>query len=152
MALYAPSRNDILVRSSENQFVGIVEAVNERTLSRERAIEVRHDGMIYSLLPQTLYFLLLAEDRGFLWKDAWSKGPETPPTYEFPMDNMVAHYSGGKPLYRDSLKRLVLRWLDDLANGKRSTNEEPELTLVRAGFYEAIQEGSVTIGTSEEEV
>lgn len=78
MSLYAPSRGDILIQSSEGQFVGIVEVANMTDLSRERATEVRHNSMLYSLLPQTPYFLLLSQERGFLWKDAWREGPDTP--------------------------------------------------------------------------
>src|SRR2546430_6555516 len=83
MTLYAPQRHDIVVQNADGQFIAIIEDKKMQDLTRDAATSVRRNSMKYSLLPQTPYFLLLAQDRGFLWKEAWIKGPETPPTYAF---------------------------------------------------------------------
>jgi hypothetical protein len=152
MTLYAPQRHDIVVQNADGQFVAVIEIKNMQDLSREMATTVRRNSMKYSLLPQTPYFLLLSQDRGFLWNEAWVKGPETPPTYEFPVDVVAARYLKREPnerLYEIELEFLVLQWLNDLADGKQKTNEEPEATLALAGFIEAIKEATVSIGTEE---
>jgi hypothetical protein len=152
MTLYAPQRHDIVVQNTDGQFVAVIEIKNLKDLSRDTATNLRRNSMKYSLLPQTPYFLLLTQDQGFLWKESWIKGPETPPTYEFPMDKVVARYLKRTPserLYEIELEFLALQWLNDLAGGKQKTNEEPEATLALAGFNEAIKEATVSIEVEE---
>jgi len=152
MTLYAPQRHDIVVQNADGQFIAIIEVKNMQDLTRDAATSVRRNSMKYSLLPQTPYFLLLSQDRGFLWKEAWIKGPETPPTYAFPVDTVVTRYLKREPnerLYEIELEFLVLQWLNDLADGKQKTNEEPEATLALAGFIDAIKEANVSIGIEE---
>src|SRR5712692_2078825 len=136
MALYAPHRHDIILQSPEGEFVAVIEIQNIQNLSRDKATVVRGGSMKYSLLPQTPYFLLLSQERGYLWEEAWRKGPEAPPSYEFPMDKIVTRYSNrtsGERLYDIELEFLALQWLNELADGKLETSEEPEKTLAQAG-------------------
>lgn len=152
MSLYTPGRHDIVIQDPDGQFVAVVEIKNRQNLSREIATVLRRNSMTYSLLPQTPYFLLLSQDKGFLWKDAWREGPEVPPTYEFPMDKVIARYVSKEPddrLYNQELEFLALQWLTDLANGKQKTSEEPEKTLAVAGFNETIKEARVSISVEE---
>jgi hypothetical protein len=93
--------------------------------------------------------LLLSQDSGFLWKDAWREGPETPPNYQFPMDIVVKRYLKREPderLYNIELEFLALQWLSDLTGGEQKTTEEPEKTLALASFIDTIREANVTIG------
>lgn len=153
MSLYAPSRDDIVIQDPDRQFVAVVEIKNMQNLTRDIATAVRGNSMIYSLLPQTPYFLLLSQDKGFIWKEAWREGPETPPSYEFPMDAVVTRYLHRKPddrLYNEELRYLVLQWLTDLADGKPQMSEEPEKTLALAGFDASIKEAYVSIRVEEE--
>ena len=76
MTLYPSDRSDILIQNPEGQFVAVVEVKNMRDLSRDTATVLRRNSMVYNLLPQTPYFLLLSQDSGFLWKDAWREGKE----------------------------------------------------------------------------
>jgi hypothetical protein len=152
MALYAPQRHDIVVQNADGQFVAVIEIKNLKDLTRVTATNLRRNSMKYSLLPQTPYFLLLSQDRGFLWKEAWIKGPEAPPTYEFPMDKVVIRYLKRNPderLYEIELEFLALQWLNDLADGKLNTYEEPEATLALAGFSQTIKEATVSVGVEE---
>lgn len=152
MALSPPSRHDIIVQSSDRQFIAIIEIKNVPDLSRDTATLIRRNSMLYSLLPQTPYFLLLSQEVGFLWKDAWQEGPDTPPTYQFAMDKVVTRYLQEQPtkrLYEMELEFLVLRWLNDITEGKRTTNEEPERTLAQAGLVQLMKEANVTLGVDE---
>ena len=148
MGLPSPDRPNLVVQNPDGEFVAVVEIKNLQNLSRETATHLRHNFMIYGLIPQAPYFLLLSQDRGFLWKDAWLAGPDTPPTYEFPMDKVVTRYlkrEPGERLYKPELVLLILQWLSDLAQGKQRISEEPEKTLALAGFNETIKEATVTI-------
>ncbi len=154
MSLYVPQRHDIILQNPDDQFVAVVEVRNMQGLSRELATVLRGQGMTYTLLPQTPYFLLLSQDVGFLWKESWREGPETPPTYEFPMGNVISRYVegySGERLFNREVESLVIKWLTDLANGKQEVVEEPEKTLAIAGFYNAIRGASVSIGVGAEE-
>jgi hypothetical protein len=151
MALSSPEPPDIVVQNPEGQFVAVVEIKNMPDLSRDLATIMRRNSMTYGLLPQTPYFLLLSQDKGYLWKEAWREGPETPPNYEFPMDKVVTGYLKKEPeerLYNRELKYLALEWLNDLADGRRKAIEEPEKTLAQAGFNETIKEATVTLGVA----
>jgi hypothetical protein len=143
MAMFRP---DILIQSPEDLPIAVVEVKNRQDLTRELATALRRNIITHSLLPQTPYFLLISQDVGFLWKAPAS--PDTPPTYEFPMDKVVARYvkrEPGERLYGIEMEYLVLQWLNDLASGKLKTNEEPEKTLALAGFNDSIREATVTL-------
>lgn len=142
----ATFRPDILILSPEDLPIAVVEVKNRQDLTREVATALRRNIITHSLLPETPYFLLLSQDVGFLWKAA--ADPAAPPTYEFPMDKIVARYlerEPGERLYGIELEFLVLQWLNDLASGKLKTSEEPEKTLALAGFNDSIREATITI-------
>lgn len=152
MSLYAPDRHDIVIQNPDGKFVAVIEVKSYKDLTRDVATELRRNLMFHTLLPQTPYFLLMSQDKGFLWEEAWRKGPESPPTYEFPMDNVITRYrkskQGEKPFGRE-LESLALRWLNDLAKAQILTNEEPEKTLALAGFTNSVKEGTVMVEVSE---
>lgn len=149
MSLYAPHRHDIILQNPDGQFIAVIEVKNLPNLSRDVATMIRSNSMTYSLLPQTPFFLLLSQDKGFLWKEAWREGPETPPGYEFPMNHVVSRYLKREPedrLYEIELEFLAMQWLRDMAAGKQKTIEEPEKTLALAGFNESIKDASISAG------
>lgn len=149
MSIYAPHRRDIILQNPDGQFIAVIEVKNLPDLSRDVATILRSNSMTYTLLPQTPYFLLLSQDKGFLWKEAWREGPETPPTYEFPMSQVIARYTSRDPedrLYEIELEFLAMQWLKDIAAGKQKIVEEPEKTLALAGFDESIKDASISAG------
>jgi len=152
MSLYAPDRHDIVIQNPDGQFVAVVDVKSYKNLTPEIATALRRTRMLHTLLPQTLYYLLVSQEKGFLWKNAWREGPETPPTYEFPMDSVITRYRKSKqeekPFGRE-LESLALRWLHDLADAKVWANEEPEKTLALSGFTDSVKEGMVMVEVSE---
>jgi hypothetical protein len=145
MAISRP-KPDILIRSPEGYPIAVVEVKNRQNLSRDVATELRRNMVVHGLLPRVPYFLLTSQDVGFLWKGAKEENLDAPPTYEFPMEKVVARYLKREPehrLYGAVLELLVLQWLNDLTRGAHKTTEEPEKTLALAGFNESIRGATV---------
>lgn len=135
-------RPDLLIKDSKGDPIAVVEVKNLQGLSRDEAAEIRHDLLEYGLPDQIPYFLLLSQDMGFLWKEPKKGSPNVPPTYEFPMDQVVERYLKQKTarrLYGRELELLVLQWLLNLATKPQQEVEEPEKTLSRSGFNEDIK-------------
>jgi hypothetical protein len=147
MAISRP-RADILVRNLKGDPIAIVEVKNLKDLSRDEAIELRHNLIEYGIPSHVPYFMLLSQDVGFLWTGTQHEYLDAPPMYEFPMDKVVARYSDRKPgqrLYEAELEVLVLRWLTNLATKPQKNIEEPERTLALSGFIDSIKDASVLI-------
>lgn len=141
-------RPDILVRNPEGDPIAIVEVKNLKDLSRDEAMELRHNLIDYGIPSHVPYFLLLSQEVGFLWKGPRYESPDAPPSYEFPMDKVVARYSKREPgrrLYEAELEILVLQWLTNLSTKPQTNTEEPEKILALSGFNEAIKGASVLI-------
>ena len=138
---------DILISTRDGQPIGVVEVKNRRDLSREVAMKLRRNMLVHGLLPQIPYFLLLSQDTGFLWKEAWQGRLHAKPTYEFPMGKVVARYLpeiGAKERLREAqLELLVLQWLSDLAGVAQEAIEEPERSLELSGFLRSIRGATV---------
>lgn len=139
--------SDLVVTNDGDDLVAVIKVKNLRGLSRDEAIELRHDLLEYGLPDQIPYFLLLSQEKGFLWQDGNKDTPDAPPTEEFSMSEVVARYNEGntgKWLFSQVLEWVVLEWLFRLAiqspeevEGLEKT-EEPERTLARSGFNKAI--------------
>lgn len=140
---------DLIIKNVEDHLIAVVEVKNFKDLSREEAIEMRHILLDYGFPADVPYFLLLSQDVGFLWKETARGDLNASPTYEFPMEKVVARYSDEPPmrrLYGPELELLVLQWLTNLATKPQKDAEEPEKTLARAGFNESIKGASVFFG------
>ncbi len=147
MAISRP-RPDILVRNPEGDPIAVIEVENLKDLSRDEAIELRHNLIEYGIPSHVPYFLLLSQDVGFLWKGTYHESLDAPPAYEFPMDKVVTRYSNKNPgerLYGAELEVLVLQWLTNLAMKPQMNSEEPEKTLALSGFNESIKGATVLI-------
>jgi hypothetical protein len=132
--------------------VAIVEIKNRRELPSAVAAEIHQMLLDQGYRIQPPYFLLLSQDRGFLWKDAPNGVPVSPPQ-EFDMRNVVARYfphlNPTERLRGAELELIVSQWLRDLAEGRQNTHEEPEHTLARAGFLAALQDATITVEPEE---
>src|SRR5262245_41924714 len=102
-------RPDILVQSPAGSPIAIVEIKNLPDFSREEATEYRDALLEYGYRTDAPYFLLLSQERGFLWKKP-SQEDTTRYPLEFDMHSVVA------------------RLAPDLAPNERL--REPELALV----------------------
>lgn len=148
MGLSSSYRPDLIVEDPDGRFVATIEIKNLLNLTSDTATQLRHNMAIRGSLLQTPYFLILSQDTGFLWKEAWKQEPDAPPTYEFPMSSVWGRYVTRKPgerLYKIELEFLVLQWLTDLAAGTPQTSEEPEKTLALANFNKTIKDATVSI-------
>src|SRR5574340_1023065 len=93
-------RPDIVIRNHGGRPIAVVEVKNRQNLSRDIATELRRNMVAHGLLPQIPYFLLLSQDKGFLWKGTREDNIDAPPTYEFLMDKVVTRYLKTTPQQR----------------------------------------------------
>ncbi len=141
-------RPDILIRDPDGFPIAVVEIKNRQNLSRDVATEMRRNMIAHGLPSRVPYFLLLSQDVGYLWKEPKQGNADAPPTYEFPMSPIVTRYLRRDPnerLYGAELELLALQWLTDLTLKPERDTEEPEKTLARAGFNEAIRGATVLL-------
>lgn len=139
-------RPDILIRDPEGYPIAVVEVKNIQNLSRDMAMELRHNLIEYGIPARVTYFLLLSQDIGFLWKELKHLDPDAPPNYEFPMDKVVTRYlkeDSERRLYGSILELIVFQWLNDLATNPGTGDEEPEKTLALSGFIESIKDATI---------
>lgn len=141
---------DVLVLTPEGSPVALVEAKNREGLSREIAAELRRNLMVHGLLQRVPYFLLVTQDRGFLWEQ--HPGSELPasPAAEFSMESVVRRYlpqvRSVERLRGAQLAFIVAQWLNELASGQLDLSGEPERLLAPTGFLAEIQGGAVRAG------
>jgi hypothetical protein len=138
---------DILARNSNGESVLVAEIKNRQNLSRGVATALRRNLGAHNLLPHSAYFLLASQDVGYLWTPSKSLTPQTPPTVEFPMVGVIARYFpnvGPNDRLREAeLEMLLLQWFQDLAGPAPNIQAEPEATLARTGFLDAIQGATI---------
>lgn len=144
---YKPS---VLIENSDEHLIAVVEARSIRDLSEESAIRSRNGMLEHGISAHTPYLMVLSQDVGFLWKDNPSTDENRPPDYQFPMDSIVERFlpnEPGKRLIKWGLEDLVVHWLTKLSfKPQEMGQEEPEKTLARAGFTDAIYDGMVFLG------
>lgn len=144
---------EILIQSPQGKPIAVVEVRNRQHFSLDIAREYRRNLLTHGLYPHGPYFLLASQDKGYLWTDAKENVIEAEPSYEFPMENVVARYmktSPGERLYGSVFELVVLQWLYDLSAGTSTSLEEPEKTLERAGFNRLIKGANVIANVAEE--
>ena len=148
MALSRSFTPDLVIKNLDSDPIGIVEVVGGTYMSRDYAIEIRQNMLRSGLPTHVPYFLILSQDLGYLWKDSEQNGPDTPPTYEFPMGEIVKQYSTGdtnRRLPRIELEYVMLKWLTILSIKPQEATEEAEEILAASGFINAIEDAMVLI-------
>lgn len=138
---------DILVADVDLKPIVIVEVKNRQDLSRDVATSLYRSLLAHGARPAVPYFLLVSQDRGFLWTEA-RPGETDEPILDFPMGGVILRYA---PEYTPpgrlrgkELERLVAHWLLDLTDVRADIKDGPELLLREAGFIGAIQ-GAIVI-------
>ena len=138
---------DILVRGPNGQPIAAVEIKNPQKLSRDVASTVGRNMLVHGLLPGVPYFLLLSQDTGFLWKGGEQKTSDAPPTFQFPMRDVIERYlpdmDAKKRLRESELEWIILQWLLNLTTSQRDTKEEPEKSLALAGLLDSLRGATV---------
>jgi hypothetical protein len=131
------------------ELIAAVEVKNREDLTQDIAVSLRGNLVSNGLLPPAPYFLLVSQDRGFLWVRADPTDPDAAPAYEFPMQNVLERRT--PPQRRNGRADqpefflLVLDWLGELAwigDDPRDVADEPERTLAASGFLKAIRGGT----------
>jgi hypothetical protein len=146
MRTFQPS---LVIEDPNEHPIAVVEAKSLSDMQLDNAVEIRRSMLERGLPAHVPYFLLVSQDVGFLWKDDSSLNADSLPSYEFPMYNVIARYTLRQPderLYKEELELLVLHWLTNLSSKPQEMGEEPEKTLARAGFTDAIKDMMVLIG------
>lgn len=139
-------RPDILITGQEGIPIAAVEVKNRERTSPDVARVLRRNLIVHGYLPPTPYFLLVSQDVGYLWTNVKAEDTDVPPSYEFPMTNVILRYLRSQPLRRlsgNELELVILEWLIELTVDHREPREEPESTLATAGFDGAIKGGRV---------
>ena len=72
-------RADIAVQSSDGRLLAVVEIKNREHLTAEVATVIRRNLIAHGLVPELEYFLLLSQDRGYLWAGLSLPQLEAPP-------------------------------------------------------------------------
>lgn len=135
-------RPDLVIKTFEGRPIAVVEVQSRTNFTPDVATEIRRNMLARGLPSHIPYFMLLSQDRGYLWTDMKQEDPDAPPMYEFPMDSVVARYSLREPeqrLFERELELVILEWLTQLNLGPQMSNEEPEKTLERVGFNDAVK-------------
>jgi hypothetical protein len=139
-------RSDIFITDHDGNPVAALEVKNRENLSREVATVLRRNLIVHGNAPAAPYFLLVSQDAGYLWKNAKPEDIDAPPDYQFPLNTVLARYLPSEPKRRLSgaeLELVLLQWLIELTLEHPKSREEPERTLARAGFDDAIRGGRV---------
>ena len=137
---------DILLRNPRGEAIAVVEAKGAMNLTPALAMDIRRRMLAHGLPAHLPYFLLLSQERGYLWQDSQALRSDTPPTVELPMAGVVKRYFPAEPgtrLHGVQLELLLVQWLADLAAGASVSESEPERSLEKVGFLDAIREAQV---------
>ena len=118
MATTHSFKADLVIKNLEGPPIAIVEVQTRSNLSRDVATEIRHNMLERGLPSHLPYFMLLSQDRGYLWKEANGETGLVQPNYEFPMGKVVERYSQHEPgqrLFEPELLYIVLHWLTNIS-------------------------------------
>ncbi len=146
---------DIFIRGKDDEVIALVEVKNPRLLTHDIARALYRD-IVDRMTAHAPYFLLLSQQRGYLWERSGRSGGALMPTVEFPMGPVMTRYAPtlhhGERLRGRELDYVVLQWLVDLATGSSDNRDgvgEPDTVLADAGFLAAIRDASVTFGRGD---
>ena len=142
------ARADILVKSENEEPVAIVEIKNRRDLTPAVARQIRRNLLVNGLVRRPGFFLLVSQDRGYVWTPQSSESLDSDPDGEFSMHEIVREYlPEEEPDLRfreNELELIITQWLGDLvADGHQLRTTEPDRVLDELGFTDAVHSGSV---------
>jgi hypothetical protein len=136
---------DIVVRNPRGENVLIVEVKNRPHLTDRVATALQEPFL--RLLTPNVFFMLVSQDLGYIWRaDDASKIPE-PPIARFSMQPIIARYwprgvEQGR-LRENELEMVVQQWLRDASTGAPEVPEEADQALERTGLSAAIRRASL---------
>jgi hypothetical protein len=146
-------RPDIIIHREDGSPVAAVEVKNPTNLTRAKAIELRRHYVQHGKGYQTPYFMLVSQDKGYMWVRPPSQTnvkPRVEPSAEFSMGDVVKRYLPHQDpvgyLQEPVMQMLVTSWLNGLVYGygpSASGEDDPERTLAGLGFLDSIRGGVV---------
>ncbi|MBN8228092.1 hypothetical protein JYK02_11295 [Corallococcus macrosporus] len=137
---------DIVLRSPSGKVIAVVEAKGSMKLTPTLAMQLRRRMLAHGLPATVPYFLLLTQERGFLWKGTATSHPDALPDAEFPMSKVVERYLPAGPgarLHGTQLELLLVQWLTELALKAAPSRSGTETKLKKLGFLDAIRGAQV---------
>ena len=136
--------SDITIKNKDDQTIAMVEIKNSQNLSKEIADNFRKNLISNGLVSHTPYFLILSQDKGFLWNQ---KSEETKNIYEFSVKKILEKYlpiSNSKDRLKGiQLEFLIFQWLNDLALKHKENIPEINTPLTSSGFINDIQDANI---------
>lgn len=136
---------DIIIHRNGGPIAG-VEVKNREDLSPDLAANLRRNMLAHHVIPAVPFFLLVSEDKAYLWTEQDRLGPEAPPSYELSMKRVVERFFPDRPSGRlrgAELELLVFIWLGELS-GARNGLADKESPLALSGFADAIRGATIT--------
>lgn len=138
---------DLVVRDPNGQFIALIEVKNWQNPNFEMAVAQLNAIIATETIPYAQFFLILSQEKRFLWKNPNGKKIKQSPDVEFSMTNVINRYvaeqNKGTWLKDYQLESLLLRWLIELSWLKQVPNEEPENLPALADFVIPIRDTSV---------
>jgi hypothetical protein len=138
---------DILVVDERDTPVAAIEVKNRANLSASEASGIRRNLFTHGLSGPVDYFLVVSQDVGYLWGPTKRDAVGVDPDLRFPMSPVVARYavepSASGRLMESQLELLVSSWIQELTGSMSPIEDEPELSLERAGLTSALRRGRV---------
>jgi hypothetical protein len=142
--------SDLILRLTDGTVSALVEAKNRQGWTPDLAIRYRRNLLAHGMVDEARYFLLLSQDRGFLWEPSLATSYDRPPDLSFAVSPVIDRYVPNAQLNgrltEGGLTIVVTQWLSDLAAGRYQSDVEPERSLGNHGFLEAIRDAHVVIG------
>jgi len=141
-------RSDFALRAVDGTILALVEVKNREDLSPEVAASIRRNRIVHGLHPAR-YFLLLSQDKGYIWRDGGRGGRSAPPTAEFSMKEVIGRYLPDRDpterLKGVQLELIIGKWLDDMTTGMLRQPTSAETALASTRFLDDIEGASVLV-------
>jgi hypothetical protein len=143
---------DIAVRAANGDVLAAVEVKAGDALSPEVVIALRSNLAGRGALSKMAYFVLVTQQRGFLWLPDTLPWLDASPSVEFPMQPVIERYLHGpdahRPMWEGELTLIVADWLHDLNLGLGDATRDPERSLAPSGFLDVMRRAAVVDATA----
>lgn len=152
------NNGDIVITNKGGRLIAVIEIKNMRDLTANDIRNYRKNMITHGLLPlDTPYFLLLSQEKCYLWDNRIQHEEESDPLFEFSMANVIKKYRPEKLpekwLSENVLELIVLRWLIPLTEIDGITlEEEPDKSLQQMGFIHSIEKSQIDFGENDDSI
>ena len=140
------TKADLVVKSSDETIVLIVEAKTRSNVTDEWASTLHRNFVLHNMIPKSAYFLLALTDYFYLWNPRLSVESDKF-DYKIPSHTILSRYLGKHlltELSKSSLELLLSAWLGELTNFEISKGEYPEFAwITESNLYDSIKGGAV---------